>query len=690
MPTTAALRPGAAQALWQGLARGNLGAPLLLLLIIGMMVVPLAPVALDLLFTFNIALSVAILLAVVYALRPLDLTAFPTILLVVTLLRLALNVASTRVVLLNGHEGGDAAGKVIEAFGAFVIGGNYAVGIVVFVILTIINFVVVTKGAERISEVSARFTLDAMPGKQMAIDADLGAGLMDADAARAKRAEVSQEADFYGSMDGASKLVRGDAIAGLLILFINLIGGLCIGMLQHGLDAGTAAANYSLLTIGDGLVAQIPALLLSIAVAILVTRMSSSQDMSRTVASQLFAAPQALAVTAGILGIIGMIPGMPNLAFLLLAGLAGFGAWWLRGKQQRAAAAPEEDSAPAPTPVAELGWDDVPVDEPLALELGYRLIPIVDEGQGGQLLGRVKGIRRKLTQELGFLIPAVHIRDDLELAPTAYRIRIFGTTVGEGEVRPGMELALASGETTQRLPGTPTRDPVFGLDAWWVLPEQRDTAMSSGHTVVDVATIIATHLSHAVSAHAPELLGHEEVERLVERLAQQAPRLVEGLTPKPLPTAVLVRVLRNLLAENVPLRNMRSIAESLAAAAPHTQDPEALTAHLRRDLGRQITQSVRGATEELPVITLDPGLERTLLEASQSDAVDPGLMSSLQQRLLAEARNLQSRGEPVALLVQGRLRRLLARLLRSGVPGLQVLAYDEIPDNQRLRVVTTL
>lgn len=686
------MRQSPLQAVMRALGRGELGAPLLLLIIIGMMVIPMAPMLLDLFFSFNIALSVAILLAVIYALRPLDLTAFPTILLVVTLLRLALNVASTRVVLLNGHEGGSAAGRVIEAFGSFVIGGNYAVGIVVFIILTIINFVVVTKGAERISEVSARFTLDAMPGKQMAIDADLGAGLMSAEDAKIKRAEVAQEADFYGSMDGASKFVRGDAMAGLLILFINLLGGLAIGTTQHGLDIGTAAENYSLLTIGDGLVAQIPALLLSIAVAILVTRMSSPQNMSREVASQLFASPQALMVTAGILGLIGLIPGMPNLPFLILAGGAGTAAWFINQRRETAAIAAEQAAAVEPTePVrTELSWDDVPVDEPLVLELGYRLIPIVDESQNGTLLGRVKGVRKKLTQELGFLVPAVHIRDDLEIAPTAYRIRIYGTIVGQGELRPGMDMALATGAGAAALPGTPTKDPVFGLDAWWILPEQRDQVVATGNTVVDGPTIVATHLSQIVSDHASELLGHEEAERLMARLAEHSPKLVESLTPKPLSTAGLVRVLRNLLSEQVPIRNMRKIAESLAAAAPHTQDPEALTAHVRVDLGRQITQVITQQRNELPVMTLDPGLERTLRDASKSDAVEPGLMASLQERLVTEAQNLQQRGEPVALLVQGSIRRLLARLLRGSVPGLHVLAYDEIPDNQRLRVVTTL
>lgn len=677
----------------QILARGELGAPLLLLLIIGMMVIPMAPWLLDLLFSFNIALSVAILLAVVYAMRPLELSAFPTVLLVVTLLRLALNVASTRVVLLNGHAGEGAVGRVIEAFGSFVIGGNYAVGLVVFVILTIINFVVVTKGAERISEVSARFTLDAMPGKQMAIDADLGAGLMGPDEARVKRAEVAQEADFYGSMDGASKFVRGDAIAGLLILFINLIGGLLIGTLQHDLPVSEAAATYSLLTIGDGLVAQIPALLLSIAVAILVTRMSSSQNMSQTVMAQLFATPQALMVTAGILGFIGIIPGMPNLPFLILASAMGGGAYLLRRKAQRKeqqAAAEVAAEAAEPKPPAELGWKDVPLDEPLVLELGYRLISLVDETQGGSLLGRVKGVRKKLTQELGFLIPAVHIRDDLELRPSAYRIRLYGTTAAQGELRPGMELAMAGGATSGSLPGSPVKDPVFGLEAWWILPEQRDRAMAQGYTVVDGPTIIATHMSQVMSAQAADLLGHEEVERLIARVAEHAPKLVEALTPRPLPTAVLVRVLRNLLAEGVPIRNMRTIAESLAGLATHSQDPDALTAQLRIDLGRQITQQIVGPEQELPVLTLDAGLERTLSEAMQSNALDPGLMSSLQERLQREAQQLQAQAQPVVLLVQSALRKLLSRLLRGAVPGLQVLAYDEIPDNQRLRVVNTL
>ena len=513
----------------------GLGAPVLLMMMLAMIVLPLPAIALDMFFTFNIALALVVLLAAIYSSRPLDFAVFPTVLLITTLLRLALNVASTRVVLMEGHTGTDAAGQVIEAFGAFVIGGSYAVGLVVFGILVIINFVVVTKGAGRISEVSARFTLDAMPGKQMAIDADLNAGIITQDEARTRRAEVTQEADFYGAMDGASKFVRGDAVAGILILIINLLGGLAIGMLQHGLAFSDAVRLYALLTIGDGLVAQIPSLVLSSSAALMVTRVSSAQDMGRQIIGQLFDNPRALAVTAGVVGSIGLVPGMPNLTFLLFAGLAGWGAWWLHqrqlARQELPARAPVESEAPSP----DLSWDDVEPVDPLGLEVGYRLIPLVDEDQNGELMTRIKGVRRKLTQDLGFLIPAVHIRDNLDLQPNGYRLSLLGVTVGEAEVFPDGELAINPGEVFGEIPGQKTVDPVFGLEAVWIDRLERDTAETNGYTVVDASTVIATHLSQILQLHANELLGHEEVQQLLDKLSVTSPKLVEDLVPKVLP-----------------------------------------------------------------------------------------------------------------------------------------------------------
>ena len=552
-------------------ARG-LGAPLVILMLLAMIVLPLPPFLLDLFFTFNIALSLVVLLVVVYALRPLDFGLFPSILLVATLLRLALNVASTRVVLLEGHNGGDAAGKVIEVFGAFVIGGNYAVGLVVFMILVIINFVVVTKGAGRVSEVSARFTLDAMPGKQMAIDADLNAGLIDQDEARRRREDVTREADFYGAMDGASKFVRGDAIAGILILLINIVGGLAIGMGQHGLDMGTALHNYVLLTIGDGLVAQIPSLLLSTAAAIIVTRVSSSEDMGSQVGKQLVDNPRALGIAAGIIGMLGLIPGMPNLVFLLLGGTLG-GTAWMVARRQAQPETVDENELPVPvesesSETRELSWDDVQPVDIIGLEVGYRLIPLVDRSQGGQLMNRIKGVRKKLSQELGFLIQPVHIRDNLDLGPNAYRISLHGVPVGEAEVFPDRELAINPGKVFGELQGTPTTDPAFGLEAVWIDPAQRDHAQTLGYTVVDASTVVATHLSELLQRHAHELLGHEEVQQLLDNLAQVAPKLVEDLVPKLLLLTTVLRVLQNLLAEHVSIRDIRTIAETLAEEAP--------------------------------------------------------------------------------------------------------------------------
>ncbi len=672
------------------ISRG-LGVPLLLLVMLAMMMVPLPPLALDTLFTFNIALSIAILLTAVYVGRPLDFGVFPTILLVVTLLRLALNIASTRVVLLYGHTGTGAAGKVIEAFGDFVVGGNYAVGLVIFAILVIINFVVVTKGAGRVSEVTARFTLDAMPGKQMAIDADLNAGVIDQDAARKRRREIGEEADFYGSMDGASKFVRGDAIAGILILFINIIGGLIIGMSQHDLTFAVAVRNYTLLTIGDGLVAQVPSLLLSSAVAIIVTRVSRSQDMGRQVFLQLFSDHRTLYVTSAVLTVIGLIPGMPNFAFLSFAAMCGYAAYRIAKKP------PEKDEAEVALPsqeaaAPEIGWQDVDPLDMIGLEVGYRLIPLVDKQREGAMVARIKGVRRKLTEELGFLIPAVHIRDNLDLAPNAYRISLAGVPIGEDEVHVDKELAINPGQVFGTIKGLETTDPAFGLEAYWIEESQREEAQMLGYTVVDPATVVATHLSQLLQNNAHELFGHEETQQLLERLATTAPKLVEELTPKVLPTSVIARVLQNLLEESVPIRNIRKIAETLAEQGTKSQDPAVLSAAVRVALGRTIVQSVAGMRSELPVLTLEPELERILNESTQEgvcQGLEPGLVERLHETLSEKAQKQEIAGEPAVLLVAPNLRPWLARMMR-GIRNLSVLAYSEIPDEKRIQMVAAV
>jgi flagellar biosynthesis protein FlhA len=676
----------------------GIGVPVGVLAVLAMMVLPLPPIALDILFTFNIALSLVVVMAVFYVSRPLEFGVFPTVLLLATLLRLALNVASTRVVLLHGHTGSHAAGRVIESFGEFVIGGNYAVGVIVFAILTIINFVVVTKGAGRISEVSARFTLDAMPGKQMAIDADMNAGLITQDEARTRRAEVRTEADFYGSMDGASKFVRGDATAGILILVINILGGVGIGMMAHDMSFGDAARVYATLTIGDGLVAQLPALLLSTAVAIIVTRMSGAQDMGGEVTKQLIGNPRALAVAAALLGVMGLIPGMPNLPFLLIAALCGWGAWKVH-KRTLAKPAPV-DTAPAPVaaPSAEqreLTWDDVQPVDIIGLEVGYRLVPLVDKAQGGDLLARIKGVRRKLTQDLGFLVQAVHIRDNLDLAPNAYRINLAGVPVGEGTIYPERELAINPGKVFGKLTGIETRDPAFGMEAVWVEPGVRDHAQTLGFTVVDASTVIATHLSHVIQSHGHELLGHEEVQHLLNALAKTAPKLVEDLTPRVLSLGTVVRVLQSLLAERVPIRNMRTIVETLAEHGTRTQDPLQLQSLVRVALGRQIVQDIAGMSLELPVITLEPELEQLLSNSlvgtnAATPGLEPGLAERMQRRLAEAAQRQELTGEPAVLLVPPALRQTLAKFMRSIVPGMHVLAWNEIPDNRKVRLVTAV
>ncbi len=675
----------------------GLGAPVLVMVMIAMIVVPLAPIALDVLFSFNISLSLIVLLVTVYSLRPLDFGLFPTILLITTLLRLALNVASTRIVLLEGHTGPGAAGQVIKAFGEFVIGGNYAVGIIVFAILVIINFVVITKGATRISEVSARFTLDAMPGKQMAIDADLNAGLIDQDEARTRRQEIADEAEFYGSMDGASKFVRGDAVAGILILFINILGGLLVGVGQHDLSFAEAARNYTLLTIGDGLVAQIPALLLSTAAGIITTRVSSSQNMGEQVLSQLFANPRSLGVTAGILGLMGIIPGMPNFAFLSLALLCGVGAFLISRKKQQAAQkqTTQQQQVGSSTEVKELSWDDVTPLDAVGLEVGYRLIPMVDKAQGGQLMSRIKGVRKKLSQELGFLVPAVHIRDNLELPANGYRITLLGVTVGEADIQPDKDLAINPGQVFGTLQGIETTDPAFGLDAIWIDPTQRDQAQTLGYTVVDSNTVIATHLSQLLQSHAHELLGHEEVQHLLDLLAKTAPKLVENLIPDTLPLGVVVRVLQNLLEENIPIRDIRTIAETLAEHGSKSQDADILTGMVRIALGRLIVQQINGMEHELPVITLDPGLEQLLHQSIQSTdgmggGVEPGLAERLHSALQESAQKQELAGQPAILLVSAALRTMLARFVRHTIPGLNVLSYNEIPTDKQIKIIATV
>jgi flagellar biosynthesis protein FlhA len=682
-----------------GALRSGLGLPIGVLLILAMVVLPLPPLVLDALFTFNIALSIVIVMAVFYVARPIEFGVFPTVLLLATLLRLALNVASTRVVLLNGHSGTAAAGQVIESFGEFVIGGNFAVGVIVFIILTIINFVVVTKGSGRISEVSARFTLDAMPGKQMAIDADLNAGLINQDEARQRRAEVRAEADFYGSMDGASKFVRGDAIAGILILFINIIGGLSIGTLSHDLPFSTAARTYTLLTIGDGLVTQIPALLLSTAVAIIVTRMSGSQDMGGEMQRQLFGQPKALAVAAGLLLTMGLIPGMPNVAFITMALLVAFTAQRLQ-RRTVSAAVNTNSTAAAAAPVAavesrELSWEDVQQVDAVSLEMGYRLVPLVNKGQSGDLLARIRGVRRKLTHDLGFLVPAVHIRDNLDLSPNSYRINLSGVPVGEGIIYPERELAINPGRVFGALKGIATQDPAFGMEAIWIDPATREHAQTLGYTVVDASTVIATHISHLVQTHAHELLGHDEVQQLISTLNKNTPKLVEELVPRLLPLSSVVRVLQSLLAERVPIRNIKTIFETLTEYASRSQDPQVLQGHVRVALGRQIVQEIAGINGELPVITLDADLERLLQNSmnnvgTNGPGLEPGIAERLQQQLADAARRQELSGEAAVLLVPPQLRQTLARFVRAGVPGIHVLAWNEIPDNRKVRLVTAV
>ncbi|WGT66319.1 flagellar biosynthesis protein FlhA [Variovorax paradoxus] len=674
---------------WKGLA-----GPVLIVLILSMMVLPLPAFLLDLLFTFNIAMSVMVLLVSMYTMKALDFAAFPAVLLFSTLLRLSLNVASTRVVLIHGHTGPDAAGKVIEAFGHFLVGGNFAVGVMVFIILVLINFMVITKGAGRIAEVGARFMLDAMPGKQMAIDADLNAGLIGEDVARKRRQEVAQEADFYGSMDGASKFVRGDAVAGLLIMVINIIGGLVVGMVQHGLDFSSAGKTYTLLAIGDGLVAQIPALVISTAAGVIVSRVTTDEDVGSQLTGQLFSNPQVLFLTAGIIGLMGMIPGMPNLAFLLIAGsLVWLGRRILKRAPQVAAeqvAAARAAAAPA-VEAPEATWDDVALVDPLGMEVGYRLIPLVDQTQNGELLGRIKSIRKKTAQEIGFLAPVVHIRDNLEIAPNTYVISLKGVEIGRGEAFPNQWMAINPGQVTGTLPGTPTQDPAFHLPAVWIDANLRQEAQVLGYTVVDACTVMATHLNHLIHTHAAELLGRQEVQQLLDQIGKTAPKLTEDLVPKIISLSTLHKVLQNLLDEEVPIRDMRTILDVMAEHAPTVKDAAELTSLTRLALGRAITQQLFPGDSELQVIGLDGALDNVLQQAlANNNGIEPGLANSLMQQTRAAIARQEQMGLAPVLVVQHSLRVLLSRFLRRSFRQLKVLSHAEIPDTRNIKITATI
>jgi flagellar biosynthesis protein FlhA len=666
-----------------------LGAPIFIVMVLAMMVLPLPPFMLDLFFTFNIAMALMVMMVAAHMVRPLDFAAFPTVLLITTLMRLSLNVASTRVVLLEGHNGAAAAGKVIESFGHFLVGGNFAVGLIVFAILVVINFIVVTKGAERIAEVGARFTLDAMPGKQMAIDADMNAGLIDEKEAKRRRLEVGNEAEFFGSMDGASKFVRGDAIAGMLILVINIVGGFIIGVASHGLSAGEAADRYVLLAVGDALVAQIPGLLISVAAAMVVSRVGKETDIGSQIKAQMFGSAKALGITAGIVGTLGVIPGMPNGVFLLIAGGLGWLAWWTDKRAKAAAAAPPPATAEAQPANAEASWDDLQPVDTLGLEVGYRLIALVDKARQGDLLSRIKGVRKKFAQEVGFLPPAVHIRDNLELKPSLYRVLLRGAVVGEGEAFPGMFMAINPGGASVKLPGTATTDPAFGLPATWIEEKHREMAQMNGFTVVDCSTVVATHLSHLMQVNAARLLGRVETQQLVEHVTKLAPKLIEDVIPKMVGIATLQKILQLLLEEGVHIRDMRSIVECIAEFASQVTDPVELAKRIRVHLAPAIVQQIYGPQKELDVIALEPELERLVTQALTSPhgaALDPGVADTLAREAASTAQKQEDLGHPACLLVPDIIRVPVARLLKRAAPRLKVLGHSEIPDTHSIRI----
>jgi flagellar biosynthesis protein FlhA len=665
-------------------------APAMIMVLLAMLVLPLPPFLLDVFFTFNIAISLVVLLVASYTRKPLEFAVFPAVLLLTTMLRLGLNVASTRAVLMNGHTGPDAAGKVIESFAHFLIGGNFTVGLIVFVILTVINFIVVTKGAGRIAEVSARFTLDALPGKQMAIDAELNAGAIDEKEARRRRQEVSQEADFFGSMDGASKFVRGDAIAAMLILAINLIGGLAIGLIQHDLSLERAATSYVLLAVGDALVAQIPGLIISLAAGLVVSRVGNEEDIGEQVGSQLFSMPRALGLSGGVMGVLGLIPGMPHLAFLTLAAAFGWTAWWLAQRQREEAARAAEPPPPvSAAPSTEASWEDVVPVDLLGLEVGYRLIPMIERNQANDLLTRIKGVRKKFASDIGFLPPAVHIKDNLELRPNGYRITLKGAVVGEGEAFPEKFLAIDPGHAMQKLAGTPTTDPAYGLPAVWIDASKRDDAQIAGWTVVDAATVIATHLNHLMGVHASKLLGRAEVQQLLDHLGRYAGRLADEVVPKQLPVPVLQKVLQNLLDESMHVRDLRTIVESLAEHAGRTQDPAELTREVRIALSPAIVDQIYGPAKELEVIAFDPNLENLLGQAltpGAGGALEPGVADLVVKATGEAAVRQEEAGVPACLLVPDRIRVQVARLVRKAAPRLRVLGHAEIPDTHSIRI----
>jgi flagellar biosynthesis protein FlhA len=669
----------------QGAVFHRAAAPLLVVAILALMVLPIPAWLLDGFFTLNIAVALMVMMVAAYMVRPLDFAAFPTVLLLTTLMRLSLNVASTRVVLLEGHTGPGAAGAVIEAFGHFLIGGNFAVGLIVFAILVVINFVVVTKGSERIAEVSARFTLDAMPGKQMAVDADLNAGVIDEKEAKRRRAEVAEEANFFGSMDGASKFVRGDAIAGILILVISIVGGFTIGVLQHGMAAGKAADTYVLLAVGDALVAQIPGLLISVAAAMVVSRVGKEDDVGRQIVQQLLTSPRVLGLTAGILGLLGVVPGMPHVVFLVMAAVLGYGSWALSRRKP----VTEEGAPPVNAADADATWDDLQPVAPLGLELGYRLIALVDKTRQGDLLARIKGVRRKFAQEVGFLPPAVHVRDNLELKPSAYRVTLRGVVVAEGEAFPGMYLAINPGGISTPLIGTATTDPAFGLPAHWIEERQRENAQLAGFTVVDSETVMATHLSHLMHTQAARLLSRTETQQLVEHVNKLAPKLIEEVVPKVVSIAAFQKVLQLLLEESVHIRDIRTIVETLAEHAAVTADPVELARRVRIALAPAIVQQIYGPARELDVIAIEPGFERLLMQAlanANAPALDPAVAELFTRSAADVATRQEEHGVPACLLVPDAIRSAISRLVRRAAPRLQVLAHSEIPETHTIRI----
>ena len=675
-----------------GLKKGHyqiLAGPLLILLILSMMVLPLPAFILDLFFTFNIALSIIILIVALFTKRVLDFAAFPTVLLFATLLRLSLNVASTRVVLLKGHTGSHAAGRVIEAFGHFLVGGNFAIGIVVFIILVIINFMVITKGAGRIAEVGARFALDGMPGKQMAIDADLNAGLIGEDEAKARRAEVTQEADFYGSMDGASKFVRGDAIAGLLIMAITIIGGLLVGVVQHGMALADASQTYVLLTIGDGLVAQIPSLIISTAAGVIVTRVTSQENISEQMLNQLFKNPQVLILTAVVIGLLGLIPGMPNLVFLLFTAILVMLSWWLnKQKKNDTTASTKQVDTQATTPSnIEASWSDVSIEDILAMEVGFGLIPMVDQTQNGELLGRIRSLRKKFAQTFGFLPPQVHIRDNLSLAPYQYKLFIKGGEIGKGEIVNNKWLAINPGNVAETIDGIPTTEPAFGLPAVWIDAGNKENAQILGYTVVDTSTMIATHFNHLLQQFASDLLGRVETQELLDHVKQDIPKLVEDFIPGVITLTTFHKILQNLIAEKVSIRDMRTIIETISEHAPNQNDAYQLLSLVRIALGRVITQQWFPGNGAINVIGLNVNLERLLLQALQNTSnVEPGLADHIIQQVKQALNQQDAIGAPPVLLVNHTLRPMLSQFLRPHFPQLVVLSNLEITDNREIKM----